>query len=277
MIIAFIGDIHGRACHALSILVTWQAMRKKPFDLVVQVGDLGVLPSPETGEIPYDRFSQWDPSVYDLCDIIKADKADAQIAQQIRALLSSPILVVAGNHDEFAEIRNSVENTSSPIPLDPHNLFQCVPDGFTVEIDGETVGFCEGEDPSALQQNHPKPIDVLVSHEGGFGAGADKYQLSEGPQPLLEYLKTSKPRYHAFGHFHHPVAPRTVYQTQCFQLSSIVSNPRDPTLQVVNEGCIGALDTKTGDFEFVTGDWLSAYQREGGFPLLINTLNKMNE
>lgn len=275
MIIGFIGDIHGRACHALAILLIWQSIRKKRFDLVVQVGDLGVMPLPQSGEIPYDRFSQWDPAVYDLCSLILAEGTDAQLARDTRAQLTSSILVVAGNHDEFSDIRNAIKIKSSvPIPLDPHGLFECVPDGFTLEVEEETIGFCEGGDPEALQHNHPKDIDILVSHEGGFGVGADADNLAEGPHDLLEYLRTSKPRYHVFGHFHHPVAPRKVYETECIQVASVVSNPRDPKLQVINEGCIGALDTETGDFEFVSGDWLSTYKRDGGFQLLADAINK---
>ncbi len=275
MIIGFIGDIHGRACHALAILLTWQSMRKKKFDLVVQVGDLGVMPLPQNGEIPYDRFSQWDPAVYDLCSLILAEGPNAQLARDTRAQLTSSILVVAGNHDEFSAIRNAIETKSSvPIPLDPHGLFECVPDGFIFEVGKEVIGFCEGGDPEALQHNHPNGIDILVSHEGGFGVGADADNLAEGPQTLLEYLRTSKPRYHVFGHFHHPVAPRKVYETECIQVASVVSNPRDPELQVINEGCIGALNTETGDFEFVSGDWLSTYKRDGGFQLLADAINR---
>ncbi len=278
MIIGFIGDIHGRACHALAILLIWQSIRKKRFDLVVQVGDLGVMPLPQSGEIPYDRFSQWDPAVYDLCSLILAEGTDAQLARDTRTQLTSSILVVAGNHDEFSDIRNSVETKSSvPIPLDPHGLFKCVPDGFILEVGEETIGFCEGGDPEALQHTHPKDIDILVSHEGGFGIGADADNLAEGPQALLEYLRTSKPRYHVFGHFHHPVEPRKVYETECIQVASVVSNPRDPKLQVINEGCIGALDTETGNFEFVSGDWLSTYKRDGGFQLLADAINRTSQ
>ena len=275
MIIGFIGDVHGRACHALAVLLAWQAMRETTFDLVVQVGDLGVLPLPETGERPYDRFSQWDPAVYDLYDLIVAEATDAALIRRVRAQLTFPILAVAGNHDEFAPILTSSEaKPPVPVPLDPHDLFRCVPDGFTIDIGGEVVGFCEGGDPTALQGSYSRKLDVLVSHEGGFGVGADADNLSEGPQVLLEYLEASKPRYHVFGHFHHTVGPRPVHNTQCIQLASVVSNPRDPTLQVVNEGCIGALDTMTGDFEFVSGAWLSRYQRKGGFQLLAEVVSK---
>lgn len=69
--------------------------------------------------------------------------------------------------------------------------------------------------------------------------------------------------------------PSLLHETRCVQLASVVSNPRDPTLQVINEGCIGALDTQTGDFEFLEGDWLGAYGRQGGFPLLAETLEEI--
>ena len=276
MVIGFIGDVHGRACHALSVLLMWQAMRKRKFDLVVQVGDLGVLPDPKSGEIPYDRFSQWDASVYDLCHLILAEGENAKLVREIRSHLTSPILVVAGNHDEFAEVRSDAEESTEPIALDPFYLFACVPDGFTIEKDGVWVGFCEAGDPKVLQRKCANGVDVLVSHEGGFGEGAEADALSTGPQDMLAYLKESKPRYHVFGHFHHPVGPRRVFETECVQVSSMVSNPRDPTLQVVNDGSIGALDTETGDFEFVQGDWLGDYEREGGFQMLADTLNRLS-
>ena len=275
MIIGFVGDIHGRACHALAILVRWQSMRERPFDLVVQVGDLGVMPLPVSEEIPYDEFSQWDPAVYDFCDLILAKRKDARLAREIRAQLPSSILVLAGNHDDFTAVRSSANvKPSEPVPLDPHGLFHCVPDGFTIAIGGQTVGFSERGDPQTLQ--HLGKVDVFVSHSGGFGVGADANGLREGSQDLLEYLEASKPNFHVFGHLHQPIGPLMVHDTQCVQLASIVSNPRDPTLQVINAGCIGALDTDTGDFELVSGDWLSTYQREGGFRLLADTLDKVN-
>ena len=105
------------------------------------------------------------PSGIRPCTICAAsswqDGTDVQIARDIRAQLTSSILVVAGNHDEFSAIRNATETKSSvPIPLDPHGLFECVPDGFTLEIGKEVIGFCEGGDPEALQHNHPKSIDI---------------------------------------------------------------------------------------------------------------------
>ena len=42
MDIAFIGDVHGRACHALSVLLVWQSERRSP-NQVVHEGCMGVL------------------------------------------------------------------------------------------------------------------------------------------------------------------------------------------------------------------------------------------
>ena len=121
MIVGCIGDVHGRACHALALLVTWQSMRGRKFDLVVQVGDLGVLPLPETGERPYDRFEAWDPAVYDLYDLVTARGDDASLAQEMRHQLTSPILVVSGNHDAFSDLLSSADaKPDSTVPIDPH-------------------------------------------------------------------------------------------------------------------------------------------------------------
>ena len=250
-------------------------MRGRRFDLVVQVGDLGVLPDAETGEKPYDRFSQWDPAVYDLYDLIVATGDDAQPLAEFREEIASPILVVGGNHDEFASILGVNETELPfPVPIDPHGVFHCVPDGYTLEVDGTSVGFCEGGDPGELDRNHSGQVDVLVSHEGGFGDAAGE-DLSEGPESMIQYLELYQPRFHLFGHFHHPVGPIKVHDTQCIQLASVVSNPRDPTLQVINEGCIGALDTESGDFKFVEGAWLGAYGRQGGARLLAEALRQI--
>ena len=105
MEIAFIGDVHGRVCHALSVLLVCQSERRRPFDLVVQVGDLGVLPDRRTGDVPYDRFEAWDPAVYDLARLILLDDVEATLPGRIREHLARPILVTAGNHDEFAALR----------------------------------------------------------------------------------------------------------------------------------------------------------------------------
>ena len=275
MIVGCIGDVHGRACHALAVLAKWQTLRGRKFDLVVQVGDLGVLPDPATGERPYDRFSEWDIAVYDLYELVKATGEDAKLLGEFGQEIASPIHVVPGNHDAFAQFFETREaNERCPVPIDPHGLFHCVPDGYTVRCDDAVVGFCAGGDPQRLGQDYSGPLDLFVSHEGGFGEAAGE-DLPEGPEPVIRYLKSNKPLFHVFGHFHHPAGPIKVHETRCVQLASVVSNPRHPTLQVINEGCIGALDTETGDFEFVEGDWLGAYGRQGGFPLLAETLREI--
>jgi hypothetical protein len=145
-----------------------------------------------------------------------------------------------------------------------------------MDTGGAVIGFCEGGDPAALQHKDPRNLDVLVSHEGPWGFGTNTADVPRGSRALLEYLEVSRPHYHVFGHLHYPIGPLTVHDTQCIQVASVVSNPRDPTLQVIKEGCIGTLDTETGDFEFVKGAWLGTYQRKGGFQLLADAINKKN-
>ena len=249
-------------------------MRGRRFDLVVQVGDLGVLPDRKTGERPYDRFSEWDSSVYDLYDIVMATGERAQHLGRFREVIETPILVVAGNHDELSPILGAGESDPpAPTPIDPHGLFAWVPDAYTLDAHGALIGFCQGGDPRALAGSQPGQYDVLVSHEGGFG-GAGGDQLSSGPEAMIQYLRRMKPRFHLFGHFHHALGPVRVHETQCVQLASVVSDPRHPTLPVINDGCIGALDTESGKFEFIGGGWVRDYERHGGLQLLAERFHK---
>lgn len=268
MVIGFIGDMHGRAFHALAALLKWQAMRGQPFDMVVQVGDLGVLPNPENGQIPYDRFSLWDPSVYDLWHVFLNKDEVPKLMKEVKAYLPSPIFVVTGNHDEFTDIRYVLRvEPHSSAPLDPYGIFACVPDGFTVDLGDKTIGFCEGTDLSVFEQSNNSRLDILVSHEGGFGPGAEENKLAVGSNSLLEFLRNWKPNYHIFGHFHHPVGPRAVYETMCIQLSSVVSDPRRDR-PVMERGGLGVLDTETGCFEFLDDEWLNDFTRINGYQKL---------
>jgi len=249
-------------------------MRGRRFDLVVQVGDLGVLPDPKTGERPYDRFSEWDSSVYDLHDIVTATGEQAQLLGEFRQKIAAPILVVAGNHDELSAIPGAGESEPpDPAPIDPHGLFAWVPDGYALDAHGVAIGFCKGGDPRALAASQPGQYDVVVSHEGGFGDAAGD-ELSSGPEAMIQYLRRRKPRFHLFGHFHHALGPVRVHETKCVQLASVVSDPRDPSLRVINDGCIGALDTESGRFEFMEGGWLRDYGRHGGLQLLAEPFHK---
>lgn len=277
MEIAFIGDVHGRACHALSVLLVWQSERRRPFDLVVQVGDLGVLPDPLTGDVPYDRFEAWDPAVYDLAKLILLDDVEATLPGRVREHLARPILVTAGNHDEFAALRTINEKgPGRPQPIDPHGIFEYVPDGFVHQDRGVRVGFCEAGDPGALSSRSEDAVDVLVSHEGGFGAGAESDGLAPGPDAMLSFLRKRKPAFHVFGHFHHPVAPRRVYDTMCVQVASVVSDARRSPKPVVREGCIGVLNTDDWTFEFVTEASIGSYPRESGFRFLAETVDRLD-
>lgn len=276
MEIAFIGDVHGRVCHALSVLLVWQSERKRPFDLVVQVGDLGVFPDPRTGEVPYDRFEKWDPSVYDLARLILMDGVDATLPGRVREHLARPILVTAGNHDEFEALRSlDEEDPEHPQPIDPHGIFESVPDGFVHQDRYVRVGFCEAGDPGGLDSRSEDAVDVLVSHEGGFGVDAESDGLAPGPDAMLSFLKKRKPAFHVFGHFHHPVPPRRVYDTMCVQVASVVSDARRSQKPVVHEGCMGVLNTDDWAFEFVTGAWLGSYPRESGFHFLAETVDRL--
>ena len=206
MILGCIGDVDGRACHALALLARWQAMRGRRFDLVVQVGDLGVIPDPKTGEMQYDDSpSGIHPSTTSMTS--SRPWRQAQLLGEFRQKIAAPILVVAGNHDELSAIPGA-GNQSSPdrAPIDPHGL---LPGCWTATLWMLTVkrsaSAREGI-PGLLAASQLGQYDVLVSHEGGFGDAAGD-ELSSGPEAMIQYLRRMKPRFHLFGHFHHAVGP----------------------------------------------------------------------
>ena len=148
----FIGDVHGAVLSRPDqYLLVWQSERGKPFDHVVQVGDLGVLPDRWTGDVPYDRSGGWDPAVYDLAKLILLDDVDATLPGRVRKHLARPILVTAGNHDEFAALRTiNQKGPGRPQLIDPNGIFEYVPDGFVHQARNVRIGFCEAGDPGAL-------------------------------------------------------------------------------------------------------------------------------
>jgi hypothetical protein len=49
MLVGFLGDLHSRVFLGLAVLLEWQRRSARRFDLIVQVGDLGV-PEPDSND-----------------------------------------------------------------------------------------------------------------------------------------------------------------------------------------------------------------------------------
>ena len=272
MIIGFLGDVHGRAFHALVVLLRWQSISCRRFDLVIQVGDLGILPRPEEKSPPHDRFAQWDASVHDLFRLFRASGPAADMLRSIRAQFNGPIMFLQGNHDERTAALNERQGELlQPLPVDPFGLFSFVPDGFLLRRDGTTMAFIGGTEArtgddgglceAALRSIPPGQVDILVTHEGPYGISTNTLGKVMGSRLISASLKEIKPRYHLFGHHHAMIGPVDVDGVQCIGLASLVADPRRPAKQVVRDGCLGIVDTEQDTFAFVTAPCLSGFGR----------------
>ena len=62
MLMAFVGDVHGRVLHAIAALAGRQKATRRPFDLIVQVGDLGAYPEVTRMDAATLRYLEADPT-----------------------------------------------------------------------------------------------------------------------------------------------------------------------------------------------------------------------
>lgn len=93
MRIAFAGDVHGRILHAIAALATLQEQEGRPFDLLVQVGDLG-YPDPERADESTKRYLAVDPAEADLALLVQATGPVGDALRRARSLFGRPILFV---------------------------------------------------------------------------------------------------------------------------------------------------------------------------------------
>jgi hypothetical protein len=100
VIVGFLGDVHGSAFHALALLAKWTTENTRHLDLIIQLGDIGILPDSKAPEPPFDRYYEWNKSIYDLFYLRRAAGSDADILKRVRSHIGTPILFIQGNHDD---------------------------------------------------------------------------------------------------------------------------------------------------------------------------------
>ncbi|MEX1254029.1 MAG: metallophosphoesterase [Dehalococcoidia bacterium] len=183
MLIAFVGDVHGRMFHAIAALVALQERMAARFDLIVQVGDLG-FPDPARGDEMSKRYLEVDPAEADLGRFLRADGRRADALRRVRERLGKPVHFVRGNHEDFAWLAGlPVDPATGTAPTDPLDLLHYVPDGTVLDIDGYRIAFLGGVEElpgepaidmrayESLINEAPRSIDLLVTHEGPYGSG----------------------------------------------------------------------------------------------------------
>jgi hypothetical protein len=98
--IAFVGDIHGRIWHLLSLLLELRRTGHA-IDRVVQVGDFGAYRGLDHVDEATRRYAHDDPAELDFVRMLE-DRSDGlhHLLRHIRAELEHPILFLRGNHED---------------------------------------------------------------------------------------------------------------------------------------------------------------------------------
>jgi Icc-related predicted phosphoesterase len=258
--------LHGRVFHALGVVVRWQQESGKQLDLIVQVGDLGAWPDPARADEATKRFAQSDPGEFDFSRLLHLGEAERRALVALRQRLSTPVLFIAGNHEDEAWLEQLETGHTPPILVDPVGLYQYVPDGTVLDVQACTIGFAGGEDISdeaydglvALGEG----LDILVTHDAPRGVSRGWSGDVQGSERLLRLIETMRPRYHVFGHLHRTIGPVQVANTTCVGLAQLVASvPSNPS-QIINPGSLGVLDTVRNEFHLVQDEWLAEFSRQ---------------
>lgn len=273
--IAFVGDLHGRVFHAIAGLTTWQARLGRPFDALIQVGDLG---HPEASRVAleeggdYARCLQLDPTEADLGKLLRASPPVVERLRRLRALLNGPILSIRGNHDVDWLADLPLQPGEKTAPIDPYDLYRFVPDATVLNLSGLRFGFLGGaeEDPgpgsinpaahSKLLALGPGVIDVLVTHQGPLGSTRGPSGELWGSPLISELVAALRPRYHVAGHVHAACGPRRYGETVYVGLDGVAPTPTTNVKPCgLLPGCMALLDTQVGTLAPLSEPWLSDF------------------
>jgi Icc-related predicted phosphoesterase len=233
VIVAFFGDTHGNIELMFEKAAEWEQRTKLDLDFLVQVGDFGVWPNPES----VDEMSRKHAEKEGLSPI--GDFRDYVLGNYVAP---RPLYFIRGNHEDQRFLRHhqkiqmalySLDYRSRTIQLCPNIYY--VPDGHVVDIQGvrfaawggnfssktwnSKVGYWDLPDGRKL--NHmtqdiyehllTEKFDVLLTHDAPIGSGVvgamniklPKDEMSgAGCEPVLKLIDLNQPRYQFNGHWH---------------------------------------------------------------------------
>ncbi len=272
MVIGFVGDVHGRVFHAIAALATWQQTRGEPFDLLIQVGDMGAYPDPDGMDANAKRHLAAAPAEADFSRLLRANGPRAEAIRGIRHHVGSPLHFLRGNHEDQAWLRQlPVDPSSRTARVDQFDVLRYVPDGSVLTFGDLRVGFLGGAsddagdgaiDPHAhnsLMKLDPGTIDVLVTHDAPYGVSVGYHGQTQGSRLITTLVERLEPSSHIAGHLT-LIGPQSHGTTNFLCLDSLVPSPfRNPGWHGLQPGCLALLDTATGVLQPVTESWLSSF------------------
>lgn len=278
MLIAFVGDIHGRVFHTLAVLSEWQLRTNRKLDLVIQVGDLGAYPNPSE-QLRNEKYVRQDPAELDFSRYLTAEGRVEASIRYIREKHVNRIYFIRGNHEDFDWLRSKSEQAEQGIVgIDPFDLYYYATDGTTMNENNVTIAFLGGIQTAAQQpksidraayekliQIPPGEIQLLITHDAPYGIGTNFRGETQGSTLISELIETIRPQYVIAGHYHHRNGPKTFGATTYLGLNVLVDLRNDGELRTIQPGSIAVLDTETNHIQVVTDDWLSSFDKDFDF------------
>ena len=265
MLIGLLGDLHGRVFRALAVLDRWQREQGRRFDLIIQVGDVGVFPDLARLDTATQRFAAEDAAELGFHRLLTADGELAGRLRRLRQQLAGPICFIHGNHDDVVWLRQAPHGV-----VDPFDLFRYVPDGTVTEIEDATIAFLGGVETEATraealnQEAYTRlmawdriPIDLLVTHDAPYGVAVGYRGNTQGSPAITALIDRVQPRFHVAGHYHHVHGPHQYGATVSYGLDILVAPVRRDPERRVQPGSLAFLDTARGTFELITDPWLA--------------------
>ena len=248
-----IGDVHGHIFHVLLLVALCQTERKEKYDLIIQVGDLGVWPDPDRADAATKRFAAMDPTEFDFQYLLRPNAIQRKFLSTVRRALNAPVLFIRGNHEDMQWLQ---EHQTGPI--DDFGLFQYVADGAVVEREGMRIAFLGGiesaKNPAhqlrddafdTLMSLKPGSIDLLVTHDALYGFAKGYYGDIKGSQRISRLAEYLAARYHVFGHLHHGIGPLWEQGRVTLGLALVmeaIREEKDRLKQPVRNDCLAVID-----------------------------------
>lgn len=269
--IAVLGDLHGHFTLALTILREWERQHGRSLDLILQVGDFGVWPTPYRLDPPTVKFAKRDPDEISFPSYQEhSTDSERFFDPQSPDRINAPLIFIQGNHEDFQHLRNlEGEQPDGAIPVDFYHRMMYLPNGRMITSDGIIIGGLGGKQydrwgngftsKQAKALEHKK-LDILLVHEPYKGALPSPRDYKGSPM-LRELIEATQPKLVFCGHYHidgQQLEP--INGTLAYILNEVNFRRRHQ----VNSNCIGILTWNDGDFNFsfLNEPWLKVYKRE---------------
>lgn len=183
MRIGFVGDVRGQVFHALAALLMLQELMGRPFDLVVQVGDMGAYPDATRMDAASLRYLEAEPSQGDFSRLLRADGDLARSLRLVRDQLGGPIHFIRGNHEDYTWLHDLPLGKDGTAVVDSFDLLRFVPDGTVLPAGALRIAFLGGEESGGIVEDGAidadayarlmrlgsGEVDLLVTHDAPYG------------------------------------------------------------------------------------------------------------